>query len=250
MPTRFLTDAELAQLSEFPDEVAAEDLVTYFSLGPDDLRWLMAGHRGQANRLGLAVQLCTLPWLGFVPDDLGRVPVAALRRLAGQLGTAPEVLADYGGWQERTRTEHLRDVLGRLGWRTAGPAEVKGLEDFPAERAIEHDSPTLLVRLACEYMRSARAVRPGVERLQRWVATARERAEATTALRLAPLLGPERCAELDGLLVSDPGLGASRLAWLRRGATAATADVIKAELELWPCRRAPSGLVDNVKRLR
>ena len=36
MPTRFLSDAEVAQLAGFPAEVAAEDLVTYFDLAPDD----------------------------------------------------------------------------------------------------------------------------------------------------------------------------------------------------------------------
>jgi Domain of unknown function (DUF4158) len=231
MPTRFLTDAELAQLSGYPAGIAAEDVVTYFSLSPEDRRWIVTRHRGPANRLGLAVQLCSLPWLGFVPDDLTAAPPAAVRRLAGQLGVGPGVLAGYGGWQERTRTEHLREVLGRLGWRTAGPADVKGLKDFLAERALEHDSPTLLVRLACEHLRSAKIVRPGVDRLQRWVAAARERAQVTTALRLAPLLGAGRQDELDRLLAPDPDLGISRLAWLRRGATSATAEVIKAELE-------------------
>ena len=38
-------------------------------------------------------------------------------------------------------------------------------------------------------------VRPGVERLQRWVAAAREQAHVTTALRLAPLLSLERRGE-------------------------------------------------------
>ena len=231
MPTRFLTDGELAQLSGFPAGIAGEDLVTYFSLEPSDRRWVVAGHRGQASRLGLALQLCALPWLGFVPDDLTAAPPAAVGRLAGQLGLDPAVLADYGGWQERTRTEHLREVLARLGWRAAGPGDIKALEDFLADRALEHDSPSLLVRLACEHLRAARVVRPGVDRLQRWVATARQRAWAATALRLGPVFAPERRrAELDGLLVTDPDLGMSRLAWLRRGATSATPEVIKAEL--------------------
>lgn len=40
MPTRFLSDAELAQLSGFPADIAAEDLVTYFTLTEVDRRWL------------------------------------------------------------------------------------------------------------------------------------------------------------------------------------------------------------------
>lgn len=108
---------------------------------------------------------------------------------------------------------------------------MKALEDFLVNRALEHDSPSLLVRLACEHLRSERVVRPGVERLQRWVASARERAQVATAARLAPLLNTQRQAELDRLLSVDAALGMSRLAWLRRGATSATAEVVKVELD-------------------
>ena len=37
MPVRFLSDAELARLSGWPDEIADEDPVTYFALTGDDL---------------------------------------------------------------------------------------------------------------------------------------------------------------------------------------------------------------------
>jgi hypothetical protein len=34
------------------------------------------------NRLGVAVQLCTLPWLGWITDDLTGCPLDAVARLA------------------------------------------------------------------------------------------------------------------------------------------------------------------------
>ena len=62
------------------------------------------------NRLGAAVQLCTLPWLGWIPDDLTGCPSAAVSRLGALLGLAPDVLtellASYGGWEGRTRRDH------------------------------------------------------------------------------------------------------------------------------------------------
>ena len=62
------------------------------------------------NRLGAAVQLCTLPWLGWIPDNLTGCPSAAVSRLGSQLGLAlddlPELLASYGGWEGRTRRDH------------------------------------------------------------------------------------------------------------------------------------------------
>jgi hypothetical protein len=46
--------------------------------------------RGQGNALGAAVQLCTLPWLGFVPDEVASAPAAAVARLAERLETVVE----------------------------------------------------------------------------------------------------------------------------------------------------------------
>jgi len=39
MPVRYLSDPELARLSGWPDELADEDAVTFFTLSPDDLVW-------------------------------------------------------------------------------------------------------------------------------------------------------------------------------------------------------------------
>jgi Domain of unknown function (DUF4158) len=89
MPVRYLSDLELARLSSWPDEIADEDAVTYFTLSADDLAWL-AGFNRQHNRLGVAVQLSTLPWLGWIPDDLAGCPPTALDRLAQALGVAPD----------------------------------------------------------------------------------------------------------------------------------------------------------------
>jgi len=37
MPVGYLSDPELARLNAWPDEIAAEDAVTYFTLSGDDL---------------------------------------------------------------------------------------------------------------------------------------------------------------------------------------------------------------------
>ena len=91
MPVRFLSDAELARLSSWPDEIAEHDLVTFFTLTSDDAAWLSGNVRVE-NRLGDEVQLCTLPWLGWIPDDLTGCPSAAVSRLGSQLGLALEML--------------------------------------------------------------------------------------------------------------------------------------------------------------
>jgi hypothetical protein len=77
VPTRLLSDPELDQLTSWPPEVAHSDLVEFFTLDLGDLRWLRT-HAGAMNRLGLAIQLCALRYLGFIPGSLGAPPAELL----------------------------------------------------------------------------------------------------------------------------------------------------------------------------
>ena len=78
------SDDELAQLRGFPEPARAE-LIRYFTLGPADEAFVRK-FRGQDNVMGVAVQLGTLPWLGFVPDDVAAAPAAVVARLSEKLG--------------------------------------------------------------------------------------------------------------------------------------------------------------------
>ena len=53
--------------------------------------------------MGVAVQLCTLPWLEFVPDDVAAAPAAVVARLSEKLGIPVGALRGYGA-REQTRT--------------------------------------------------------------------------------------------------------------------------------------------------
>lgn len=209
-------DEELERLREFP-EVSREDLVRFFTLTPADLAFVDPGRgRGPADRLGLAVTLCTLPWLGFVPDEVRAAPPVAVARLAEQLQVDPSVLRFYGR-RPKTRTDHLRLVAQYLGWRPPVALEFKELDEFLLARAMEHDSPSLLFRLVCEYLISAKVIRPGPVIVVKRVAHAREEAQRETYDRLAAAFTDQRCAALDGLLVTDPEIGTTRLQWLGKG---------------------------------
>ncbi len=65
MPGVFLTDAERTRFDSFPADLTADDLITYFRLSESDLN-LIAPQRGAHNRLGIALQLCTLRFMGSV----------------------------------------------------------------------------------------------------------------------------------------------------------------------------------------
>ncbi|MFF3123680.1 DUF4158 domain-containing protein [Streptomyces sp. NPDC057908] len=174
MATRVFSDEELEGLRSFP-AVGKDELIRYFTLTSADQAFLSKFRRAQ-NVLGAAVQLSTLPWLGFVPDDVPSAPPAAVGRLARQLGVSVAGLAGYGE-RGQTRTDHLREIAEYLSWKPAKAIEFKELDEFLLARAMEHDSPSLLFRLGCEYLRSAKVIRPGVVSLLEKVASARKAAE-------------------------------------------------------------------------
>ncbi|MFC4516447.1 MULTISPECIES: DUF4158 domain-containing protein [Streptomyces] len=105
------------------------------------------------------------------------------------------MLHGYGVSREQTRTDRLRQVVKYLGWR---PAKALEREEFLLARAMEYDPPSLLFRLGCEYLRSAKVFRSGVITLLEKVGTARQAAGRETHARVAHLLTAERGCGLDG----------------------------------------------------
>lgn len=224
------SDVELERLRGFP-EINREELIRFFTLTPADEGFIDPGRgRSAKDRMGLAVQLCTLPWIGFVPDDVACAPRAAVDRLAERLRISAEELASYGA-RRRTRTDHLQEVARYLRWKSAKALELKQLVEFLLARAMEHDSPSLLFRLGCEHLISSRVIRPGVVKLLERVAWARAAAGRETYQRVAHLLNGQRTADLDSLLDHDPVIGSSRLHWLGTGATHDSASAVKDELD-------------------
>lgn len=229
MAVQMFTDEELEGLRGFP-EIGREELFRFFTLTPADVAFVDPGRgRGPADRLGLAVTLSMLPWLGFVPDDVASAPSVAVARLAEQLGVDPAAIRSYGR-RAKTRTDHLRLAAQYLGWRAPARLELKELDEFLLARAMEHDSPTLLFRLACEFLISAKVIRSGPVTVVKRVAHAREVAQQETFDRLAHEFTDARRAALDGLLVADPAIGTTRLRWLGEGPVEASPAAVKAEI--------------------
>jgi TnpA family transposase len=236
VPVGFLSDAERERLDRFPAQVVPGDIETYFTLSRADRRQIPRT-APPANRLGFALQLGALRFLGFCPDDLGTAPEAVVAFVARQLDVAPGELTRYGR-RGQTRTEHLRQIRRYLGFRKATAGDLARLETWLVDRALEHDRPTLLLRLACEHLLGLRVERPGVTHLERLIAAARQRAQQETYRRLAPVLTGDCKARLDGLLTIDAATGRSRLAWLQQSVASSTPPMVLVTLEKRAlCRR-------------
>ena len=77
MPIGFLSDAERERLDGVPTQIVPGDIATYFTLSrPDHAQ--IPRTTAAANRLGFALQLGTLRFLGFCPDNLSTIPEAVV----------------------------------------------------------------------------------------------------------------------------------------------------------------------------
>lgn len=222
------TASERRELGAYPAQAGPEDVKGFFDLSPDDLKFVLSHHRDA--QLGVAVALCSLRWLGFVPDDLGELPRPALLAQCEQLEADPDDVIVYGT-RSQTRSDHFLTVRDHAGFRAFDDVQRARLEEWLISRAMEHERPKALHALACEHLRSIKVVRPGVDVLVRMIGAARDRAHAATFDALSDQFTPDRVAGLDRLLLlREPG-GVTWLEWLRTPAADGSARPIVGQIE-------------------
>jgi hypothetical protein len=224
MPGQFLSKAEREQLSTFPSSPTEDDIITFFTLSITEKK-LISQCSTDYNQLGFALQLGTLGYLGFVPDELTSAPKIITEYLANQIKVNPNCLSLYGK-RDKTRTNHLLKIQAHLGWRKATNLDFLLWQNWLLDRAMEHDRPSLLFQLLCEKLLTEKIVRPGVTILERMVITARSHATIETFNRLQFLLTSSTKAFLDSLLIADKITGRTPLTWLGRSETSNSPNAI------------------------
>jgi len=81
MPVEFLSDEQAARYGRYHADPSSEQLARFFYLSPQDIRFL-ADYRLPHTRLGCAVQLGTVRFLGTFLPVLTQVPTVVMQTLA------------------------------------------------------------------------------------------------------------------------------------------------------------------------
>ncbi len=233
MPVGFLTDEQRQRYGRFQGDPTPEGLARYFHLDDSD-RNFIASRRGDHNRLGFAVQLCTARFLGSFPEDLAETPATVLATLSRQLGIGqPDCFVDY--CTGRQRWDHTVEIRERIGYVEFSD----GVTQFRLNRWLYAlcwtgtDRLSTLFDQATTWLITHKTLLPGATVLERHVARIRLRVQERLWSSLVRGVSPEARQKLEMLLAVPDGGHHSQLDRLRKG----------------PYRRSAPELVRALQRL-
>jgi TnpA family transposase len=225
----FLTAKQLAACGCFDGAPSGEELERFFFLDDED-RKLIAKRRGDGSRLGFALQLTTVRFLGAFLDDPLDVPSVVLDELAGQLVIAdPSCVKTYVE-RSNTRWEHRREICGVDGWREFGSVREE-LSRWIDHRAWTTGSgPKAIFDGVIAWLRQRQVLLPAVKELERLVSRVVREAHARLWSTLADLLSAQQARLLLDLLEVPEDRRFSALEVLRRGPVDRTGKALVAAL--------------------
>ena len=217
MPIGFLTDAQRRSYGRFNGEPTSDQLARYFHLDDADLN-IIGERRGDHNRLGFAVQLCTVRFLGTFLENLSETAPGAVAFLGRQLSLQdPSVFSNY--CLSEARWDHAGEIRSRYGLRefTDPSARFRLNRWLYALCWTGTDRPSALFDRAIAWLITHKILLPGVTVLERHIVRIRTRAQERVWLRLTQAVSAETKAKLEALLMVPEEGHVSMLDRLRKG---------------------------------
>ena len=228
MPRReILTSSQRTQLLAFPDDEG--ELIRRYTLTKADLAFVRQ-HRGDHNRLGIAVHMCSLRFPGRALGENERPPDRLLNLVATQLGISI-VAWDLYARRDETRREHLLELLSRLGLEQFGIKHYRAISAWLESTALQTTQGIVLAQTAVDELRRRLVVLPSLTVIERLCAEVATRAQRKIFALLTADLTARQRTELDQLLELREGSPYSTLAWLRLPPGAPIAKAVLAHIE-------------------
>ena len=231
MAVSFLTAAQRDRYGRYPDVVTPNDLSRCFHLSDDDRAQIMSC-RGHHNRLGFALQLSTVRYLGTFLDDPIAVPSSVLQSLSHQLDIHTlDGLQSYRNGEQRE--EHVTKIRKRYGYGDITEPRV----GFRMTRWLYGVCWTGTERLSALFDRATawllahKILLPGVTTLERFVVSVRARVEAHLYQLLTRGITLQQEDQLQQLLLVPEGDRVSLLDQIRSGPTRISGPAIRAAID-------------------
>ena len=178
MPVRFLSPAHYEAYGQYNGVPSATQLTRYFFLDDFDQAQIQQRRR-DSNRLGWALQLVTVRFLGAFIKDLTTIPQAVVVYIAWQL-SVDEMVENLKIYKaSETFWEHQQLIQQVYGYRDFHDpvASFVFLRWLYTRTWIGSERPSVLFDLSTAWLMDRKILLPGVTTLERLVAQVRERTE-------------------------------------------------------------------------
>ena len=137
MARYFLNEFQRQKLELYPEMLIKDDMFKFFTLSEND-KVFLKNFRGESNKLGVAIQLSTIRFIGFIPENFFKLDRTFVRYISKQLNINFQSFYEYAV-REQTRTEHLSKVLTYLNYNYYNENYEKDLQNWLNTRAMEHN---------------------------------------------------------------------------------------------------------------
>jgi TnpA family transposase len=213
MPRRsILSAAEGNILLAFPDN--QDDLIRYYTFNDNDLS-IIGRHRGDANRLGFAIQLCYMRYPGIMLRFGQEPPSHLLEIVAMQLNIPASSWSGYGK-RDKTRREHLVELQATFGFQPFAKQHYQPSLYSLEELALQTDKGIVLAKALVHRLQGQSVLLPSIHVIERICAQAITRAARSIYHLLTESLTKEHQRHLDELLILLEDSPISTWAWLKQ----------------------------------
>jgi TnpA family transposase len=218
MPVDFLTEEQKANYAQFSAEPNEVQLARYFHLDENDLAFIL-NRRGEQNRLGFALQITTLRFLGTFISDISLVPINAQLFVAKQLSIHDISILTVYAKRETTQREHAALIRSQYGYHELGTFSwfFRLSRVLYARAWLSNERPSLMFDFSTNWLIQHKVLLPGATTLTRLISEIRERATKRLWQQLSSLPSSEQKIKLETLLQIPEGWRISLLEHYRQG---------------------------------
>lgn len=207
-----LTGIQRKELLSF-EKLGAEEFNSYFSFSVEDIK-LINKHRGNANRIGFAVQLCLVRYPGVSLSDNICLSQYFLEYVGAQLGI-PIIDYQYYGKGKNTLLNHLSEICDFYNYQEYTILSFNLLKEILEEAVKENFDELYLIQLAIQELRKKRILLPSLIDIERLVRSIRNDNEKILYLEIYNTLSEGQKEQLEQLLLIEGEGNRSKLAWLK-----------------------------------